>query len=254
MKALVWTIGLIFVVSAWASADQLIIDFTEPTSKLTAIFGGTQNSNTGANGMEVLGGPKGYDMNGLLWCDLSSLALATINTATFHVAQDGWGWSGCDNVEVRRFTSTQNWVPGDGTWADRWTNDNGCGWRMSDWYEDNVGGSGHDWGGGFHTWLAGDNMLNLWVDAAVWDCEHIPAGGAGVDFDMTALVQAWADGTHPNNGWVMWTGNAIGSTSAHLSGPTLTINYTPIPEPATVLLLGTAAIALLGLARRPRMR
>ena len=122
---------------------------------------------------------------------------------------------------------------------------------MADWYDEAGVGSGHDWAGNFATYRANTGMFDTFVGGVVYDCEHIPPGSAGVNFNMTALVQAWADNTYANNGWVMWTGNTISSTSAHLSRPTLTVDFTaPVPEPASVILFGGGAAALLHWRRR----
>ncbi len=243
---------IVLSVASWACGDQLILNFTEPTSRRSSIFGDMQNSNTGGNGMEVIGPPAGYHMDGLLWVNLSALTGATINSATFHVAQDGWGWAGLAGVELRRFTSTQTWTQGDGHWSDRWDNDNGTGARLADWYEEGGTGTGHRWDGVLVNWLDGQAPYNNYIGAFVYDCDTIPAGTAGVDFDMKLLVQQWANGTYPNNGWVMWAENSLSTTSAHLQRPTLTIDFTPaaIPEPGTMFLLGGGAAVLLHWRRR----
>ena len=256
MRRFVMVAGLVLAAATWACGDQIVINFTEPTSKRTAIYYGWNqpNANTGLNGMEVLGGPSNantFCFDGLLWADLSTLTGATITSATLHVAQDGWGWTGLSNVQVRRFTSTQNWLPGDGDWGERNIDDNGCGLRMADWYDEGGTGSGHDWAGTLQTSKTNTAPYTNYVDSVVYDCETIPAGQGGVDFDMKALVQQWADGTYANNGWVMWARASTDTTSAHLSTPTLTIDYTAaVPEPASVILIGTGAAALLRWRRR----
>jgi len=256
MKRTVLPVVLVLVLASWVSADPLVIDFTEAGSKLTSIFVDMTNSNTGLNGMEVLGGPNsGQKFDGLLWADMSSLSGATINTATFHVAQDGWGWGGADDVELHRFTSTQDWVQGSNVgadWSNRWVNDNGAGARMMDW--DTFAGAGTDWSGTYHTWMSGAAPWTGYIDAVVYDCQSIPAGTAGVDFDMKLLVQQWADGTYANNGWVMYAQFGMNASAAHLSTPTLTIDYTPIPEPGTLLLTGTGILGMIGWIRRRRCK
>ena len=73
-----------------------------------------------------------------------------------------------------------------------------------------------------------------------------------LDIDVTAAVQAWYADPSSNEGWVFYNDNmnrgmfvSIEDTVDVTDRPTLTIEYTVVPEPATMLLLAAGAVPLL---------
>lgn len=85
--------------------------------------------------------------------------------------------------------------------------------------------------------------------------------------DMAADVQDWLNGTLPNNGWLLksdlestprsalafWAKDGAMATGDTVLAPTLQINYSPIPEPATYATLLTGLV-MLGLVVHRRKR
>jgi|TARA_B110000908_G_C10148040_1_gene399991 hypothetical protein len=70
----------------------------------------------------------------------------------------------------------------------------------------------------------------------------------------TADVQSWVDGTSANNGWIMLETTPTTGSARRFSAnaaPTLTIEYTVVPEPTSAALLGLGGIALLMRRRKP---
>jgi hypothetical protein len=102
------------------------------------------------------------------------------------------------------------------------------------------------------------------IDLATTKTYNLTGGTAAfMTCDITTFVQNWANGTWVNNGMLMWGGESGSSaywfeysseTSTVANRPYLTINYTPapVPEPGSLLALGTMGVAALGFMRRRR--
>jgi hypothetical protein len=84
-----------------------------------------------------------------------------------------------------------------------------------------------------------------------------------VSIDVTLLVKQWLDGALANNGLVMDANAAVGGSpnwvytvfSSAEGGVSPLLNITPVPEPASIVLVGSAlGAAVLLLGRRPFRR
>jgi len=90
--------------------------------------------------------------------------------------------------------------------------------------------------------------------------------GASAGFrtvDVTSFVEGWVNGGWANTGMLMWGGvdptnsstrwyENVSEDATVANRPYLTINYTPIPEPGSLLALGSGLIAMGGFALRRR--
>jgi hypothetical protein len=86
------------------------------------------------------------------------------------------------------------------------------------------------------------------------DDVHTVESIAPTSFDVTASLQAWASGAS-NEGWVILNDNTDGVVfrsseyGTQAQRPLLTVTFTPVPEPGSLLLAGLAGAAALCVRR-----
>lgn len=120
---------------------------------------------------------------------------------------------------------------------------------------------------GSSTWNSLGGGITPGVNAesgAAATATNLAVGWLGID--VASSLQAWADGSLPNQGWAILAETSPWASALFLSSdygiasfrPTLSVDYTTpsagAPEPGTLLLVGSAALAALGLRRRRRRR
>jgi len=74
----------------------------------------------------------------------------------------------------------------------------------------------------------------------------------GIELDITALVQGWADGSIANNGLTFTsTGGALSSQAAYFNNAVITTSVAAVPEPSSAAVL---ALAISGMIMRRKRR
>ena len=77
-----------------------------------------------------------------------------------------------------------------------------------------------------------------------------PASNQPVNWDVTGLVQSWYSGSTPNHGLLLQstTGNELSFWSDETANanlrPSLSVNFTAVPEPSSLMLIGALAGAV----------
>jgi len=256
MRRFVMVVAVVLAAATWSFGAQIVINFTEASSRTTTLFADSNFSNLGGEPEKVSGPLSGAgQMFPLFYFDMTPLAGATINSASFTANGDaGWGAPhDYDNIIVRRIhtpAGTPLWEQGSGTWGTRWNNlDNAC-WWFVDW--DKTAGYGHTWAGTYQNWIEVTEGIISAIGSEEIDNNALHVGGSGA-WDVQVLVQNWADGTWENQGLVLDTRGDSATNALQMQSISLTIDYTmPIPEPATMALVGTGIAAFVGFARRRR--
>ena len=218
-----------------------------------------RDNNNGNNGAMYIGGGGWSNMAaGLLKFDLSALAGATINGATLNIAIDGQ-WEPAQAFGVHELKAANGgWTELDSTWNNKSVTD------------------ATNWAGGYGPVGWGNNGLNPNDDYDADPIATFTSNASTGDYQWfstalpTALVQSWAglDAKDVpglllkagNEGWEAagggdpyyqllsasyvymcsseWNDGAVTNTEK----PRLTIDYTPIPEPMTMALLGLGGL------------
>lgn len=104
-------------------------------------------------------------------------------------------------------------------------------------------------GGDFAAAPSGSTMVGATAGPYTWSSTP----------QMVADVQGWLDAPASNFGWLIRTDELVNQTAARFASrehsmvalrPSLTIMYTPVPEPAGILLVAGGAAVVLNLRRR----
>lgn len=225
MKRCLLTVAVVLAFTSGGYTDEIIIDlFTDPGAMHTSIFHAMPNSNTGGEGPDKVVAVVGEDLTtALYYFDMSALLGAKITSAAFTVNEAWWN-DPIPDVQVRRIDSPLMWEPGDGLWPTKWSNDSGAGMFTVDW--DAAVSSGHDWAGNSLDWWdpAATQLTSALAD--VVDTGMLNSGGT-TEYDITSLVQKWADGTWDNKGFALYAGDVSAGGISHLNSAVVRIETAP---------------------------
>jgi hypothetical protein len=214
--------------------------FVDDASADSRLFSLSPDEAEGTQGFLAIFREPGNAQNTIIQFDLSTIPEgSTINSATLSLSANSNlfpdGNLGGASMDVYRVTRT--WTENEVTWnsaetGTAWTNPGG----------DYVGTTGVR-------------------DASPYASNETTLpnnyGVLALEWDITSLVTEWLEGTSPNNGLLVrsFDGNHLHFTSTEHPtgpGPSITVDFTPVPEPIHIALLSSLALCGLAVYRRTR--
>ena len=218
---------------------------------------GFQNDNIGARNAIQLGNASSITTRrSILRFDVSSLAglYSSIDSATITLRKaNGPTGGGTDSADMyAMIDANAGWVEGVGNFAPA-ANDGSSSWVSSADPTAWVGGGGGGTLGALQTSLpgvSGNDPANTFyvftLDTSLVD-HWITTANAGVVIKEGAEIDGAGSGTDLQ---IEFYSAQFGALADAPVRPKLTINYTEIPEPTTVGLLGLASLLMVGCRRR----
>ncbi len=181
----------------------------------------------------------GQAQRSVLAFDLSGIPAGQVvdaATLTLYVPDSSlWSEKNPAGQEMQVFRITASWVENQVTWNSRYS---GQAWTNA---------------GGDYVGTTGVPDSNPYAISTANS-----AAGEAVTWDITTLVSQWHQGTYANYGLLLlgqptnYTGFNSSNSDSLGPNPKVEISYSPVPEPATLLLLGTGALGVFGYIRRQR--
>lgn len=223
-----------FLNTAYGSIITTITLQPGPEGKDAGIMGDRPNENEGNTTGTIFGSYLAISNRRVIleFDDLSTFSdiprfLTPLTKAVFSFVEHST-WGGDPLYRAHLYRVTEPWNEGEVTWNNRTATEL--------WATPGVSFA--------EEWAYADFTTQQW-------CQEI-------DFDVTELVRGWIDGTFPNYGMVLipealhidgspinnYTGFYLSDHTVPDLRPKLTLTG-PVPEPATVLLLGLGGLALL---------
>lgn len=261
MKRITWAIAAVLFAAGSVQAEQVIVNLDNTTGcKLSTIYLANPYWNFGSLAPTTYLGLHGEDnpCAAVYYFPLPAQVLGkTITSASFTVAET-YADVSIDNIALHRLDTPVDWEVGDGYWAPYSDRAYGVCNGLNTYYAqyDCATDTGVNWQGG----ASYDSSAEY--DSAVGDLIDIQdmAGNTTVSWDITTLVANYADGSWTNMGFILWMENAVyveGEGTGYrlrLDDAVVEINFSEIPEPGTLLLLGTGVLGALGVLRRRRIK
>lgn len=228
------TLAVLAGLAAGAYADTITLNAVADL-RILSVFP-TQNDNN--EGLATYNS-SGNEQRTLIQFDYSALAGATVTSATLRLHGASYnGSTSSTSMDLYRLTNV--WAETTATWNERstgtsWTNPGG----------DAVGTTGSQMANPYYHWSGNQTSAPSWYE-----------------MDATSLVTDAVNGAHPNDGMLL--AGALGNTLVFVSReghgffagdtnvPELVVNYTPVPEPASILVLAGGLFGSIATMRRKR--